>query len=142
MAAENYLMNLSKYISKNFILKISLLFALVASAAVFDMYHQVNQSISKRENKASSQNDPESNKVFFCNQVTNFNLKTPGTENSIRLRFAFNQDKFQIKYYNLRTFQLMKAETSHISASTVRYFHSLPYKRVIYSSPDDTPPLV
>lgn len=135
-------MNLSKYISKNFILKISLLFALVASAAVFDMYHQANQNVSKRANKASSQNDQESNKVFFCNQVTNFNLKTQGTDNSIRLRFAFHQDKFQIKYYNLRTFQMMKAETSHVSASTVRDFHSIPYKKVLYSSPDDTPPLV
>jgi len=134
-------MNLSKYISKNFIVKLSLLFALIALAVVFDMHHPVNQSIRKSANKSPFQSEPESNKVFFCNQVSSFNLKTLGTENPIRLRFAFNQDKFLIKYYNLRTFQMMKAETSHVSVSAVRYFHSLPYKRVLYSSPDDTPPL-
>lgn len=134
-------MNLSKYISRNFIVKLCLLFALVVSAAVFDMYHQVNLSISKNIHKEPFQNEPENSKVFVCTQAPSFNLKTLGTENPIRTRFEFNQDKFLVKYYNLRTFQLMKAETSHVSFSTVRYFHSLPYRRVLYSSPDDTPPL-
>lgn len=134
-------MNLSKYISKNFIIKLCLLFALVVSAAVFDMYHQVNLNFTKSANKTPFQNDSETNKVFFCTQAPGFNLKTPGTENPIRLRFEFNQNRFLIKYYNLRTFQLMKAETSPVSFSSVRYFHSLPYRRVLYSSPDDTPPL-
>lgn len=133
-------MDLSKYISKNFIIKLALLFALVASAIVFDMYHQSNQSVSKNTKKIPSQS--ENDKVFFCNQVITYNLKTLGNENPIRLRFAFSQDKFLIKYYNLRTFQMMKAETSHVFVSKVRYFHSLPFKRVLYSSPDDTPPLV
>jgi len=134
-------MNLSKYISRNFIIKLCLLVTLVVSAALFDMYHQVNLSLDKRSDKTPFQTESETNKVFFCTQVPGFNLKTLGTENPIRIRFDFNQDKFLIKYYNLRTFQLMKAETSHVSFSSVRYFHSLPYRRVLYSSPDDTPPL-
>ncbi len=135
-------MNLNKYISRNLVIRLSLLFSLVALAALFDVYHQVNQKICKSASKAPVQNDSDNNKVFFCNQVSNFNLKTLGTENPLRLRFSINQDKFLIKYYNLRTFQMMKAETSHVSISNVRYFHSIPYKRVLYSSPDDTPPLL
>ena len=135
-------MNLSKYISRSLIIKVCLLFALIASAVVFDMYHKVNQSFAKNSNKLPYSGESDNNKVFFCNQVTSFNLKTLGSENPIRLRFDVQQDKFLVKYYNLRTFQIMKEETSHISLSAVRYFHSLPYKRVLYSSPDDTPPLV
>lgn len=134
-------MNLSKYISRNFVIKFSLLIAVVALAAIFDMYHQVNVGITKAASKAPVQKDSENNKVFFCSQATNFNFKVSATENPIRLRFSINQDKFLIKYYNQRTFQITKAETSHVSYSTVRYFHALPYKRVLYSSPDDTPPL-
>ena len=36
---------------------------------------------------------------------------------------------------------MMKAETIHACFPSVNSFHSLPFKRVLYSSPDDTPPL-
>jgi hypothetical protein len=139
LAAENKRMNLSKYISKTFIIKLALLGMMVAFAALFDMYHQVEQNENKSTSKVPVQSDSE--KVFFCNQVNNFNIKTLGTEFQIRLRFTVDQDKFLIKHYNQRTFQMMKAETSLATVTSVRDFHSIPYRRFFYSSPDDTPPL-
>jgi len=134
-------MNLRKYISKHFILRLSLLIALVGGAAIFDMYHTANHKITRQIHKMPISDEAEANKTFFCNQVPTFNLKTSATEFSVRPRFACTQDKFLLQYYNLRTFQLMKAEAIQSSFSAISSFHSLPFNRVIYSSPDDIPPL-
>jgi len=134
-------MNLKKYISKNLIIRLSLLLALVSAAAIFDMYNTANQIMADSVRKIPAPDEADSNKIFFCNQVPTYNLKTSGTDFSIRFRFVCSEDKFLLKHYNLRTFQLMKAETLHSSSQSVCSFHSLPYHRVFYFSPDDTPPL-
>jgi len=134
-------MNLKKYISKHFIMRICLLLVLGSGAAVFDLYHVANQKLSDNVRKKPSTDEAESNKVFFCNQLPTYNLKTAGTDFTVRFRLAFSQDKFLLKHYNLRTFQLMKAETVHCFVPSVCSFHSLPFNRVLYASPDDTPPL-
>jgi hypothetical protein len=134
-------MHLKKYISNSFITRLSLLLALVAAAAVFDMYHSANQKLTEKINKIPVSDETETHKTFFCTQIPSYNLKTLGSEFSVRFRFAFTQDKFLLKYYNLRTFQLMKAEALHSSFPTLCSFHSLPFNRVLYASPDDAPPL-
>lgn len=135
-------MHLKKYMSKHFIVRICLLFALIGGAAVFDMYHTANQQLADSIKKMPGSDEPATNKVFFCNQVPTYNLKTSGTDLNIKLRFACTQNKFLQKHYNLRTFQLMKAEAVQACFSFGLSFRSLPYNRVLYASPDDTPPLV
>jgi hypothetical protein len=134
-------MNLKKYLSKHFIIRLCLLLALVGSASVFDMYQAANQKISKQIHKIPISDEADTNKAFFCNQVPVYNLKTSATEFSVRFRFTCTQDKFLLQYYNLRTFQLMKAEAIHASFPSVCSFHSLPFNRVLYESSDDIPPL-
>jgi len=134
-------MNLKKYISKHFILRICLLLLMVSGAAVFDLYHVANQKLSDNVRKKPATDEAESNKVFFCNQLPTYNLKTAGNDFQIRFRLAYSQDKFLLKHYNLRTFQMMKAETVQCFVPSVCSFHSLPFNRVLYASPDDTPPL-
>ena len=134
-------MNLKKYISKHFIMRICLLLLLVSGAAVFDLYHVANQKLSDNIRKKPATDEAESNKVFFCNQLPTYNLKTAGNDFQIRFRLAYSQDKFLLKHYNLRTFQMMKAETVQCFVPSVCSFHSLPFNRVLYASPDDTPPL-
>jgi hypothetical protein len=134
-------MNLKKYISKHFIMRVCLLLLLVSGAAVFDLYHVANQKLADNVRKKPATDEAESNKVFFCNQLPTYNLKTAGTDFQIRFRLAYSQDKFLLKHYNLRTFQMMKAETVQCFVPSVCSFHSLPFNRVLYASPDDTPPL-
>lgn len=141
MAPEKLLMNLKKYISKHFILRMILLIALVGSAALFDVYHQVSQTTAGNTKKAPVSNETEANKLFFCNQAPAFNLKTLGSDFSVKIRMTCTQHKFLLKYYNLRTFQMVKAESLHTSFPVVSSYQALPFNRVIYSSPDDTPPL-
>jgi len=134
-------MNLEKYISKHFIMRVCLLLLLVGGAAVFDLYHAANQKISGNVGKMPSSNETENDKVFFCSQLPTYNLKVPANDFSVRFRLSVSQDKYLLRYYNLRTFQLMKAETVHCFVPSVCSFHSLPFNRVLYASPDDTPPL-
>jgi len=134
-------MKFTKYISKHLIMRLCLLLALVGSAAVFDMYHTSNQTLADSIRKNPNQDESGTNKIFFYNQLPINNLKTSGTDFSIRFRFAYSQDKFLQKHYNLRTFQMMKAETMNSFFPSVCSFHSLPFNRVLYSSPDDIPPL-
>jgi hypothetical protein len=134
-------MNLKKYMSKHFMMRLCLLLLLVSGAAVFDMYHAAHQQLADSIRKIPVPDQSDTNKTFFCNQVPTYNLKTSGTELSFRSRFACTQNKFLLKHYNLRTFQLMKAEAVHSSFPSVCMFHSLPFNRVLYDSPDDTPPL-
>lgn len=130
-----------KYLSKHFISRFCLLLLLVAAAAVFDMYHVSNQKLADSLSKAPAKKDIDGCKMFFCNQVNTYNLKTPAGESSVRFRLAYTQDKFLVKHYNLRTFQLMKAESLHSFFPVICSLHSLPFNRVLYSSPDDMPPL-
>ena len=141
MAAENILMNLGKTISKHFILRFCLLLLLVGGAAIFDLYHAANQKISDNARTTPSSSEAGNDKVFFCNQLPTYNLKVSANDFSVRFRLSISQDKYLLKYYNLRTFQLMKAETVHCFVPSVCSFHSLPFNRVLYASPDDTPPL-
>ena len=131
-----------KYISKHFILRLCLLILLIGSAAVFDMYHASSQTLADSLTRVPSKNDMDGCKMFFCNQVNTYNLKTPSNEFSVRFRLAYTQDKFLLKHYNLRTFQLMKAESLHSFFPVICSFHSLPFNRVLYSSPDDVPPIM
>lgn len=131
-----------KYISKLFILRLCLLFALIGSAAVFDMYHAGNNKSADPITKMPVEKDVNAWKMYFCNPVNTFNFKTPAGDNfSILCRFAISQDKFLLRHYNLRTFQLMKAESLHSFLSVVCSFKSLPFNLLLYSIPDDKPPL-
>lgn len=130
-----------KYISKHLLLRICLLIALIGTAAVFDMYNAANHKLADSIMKIPAKKDFDAGKMFFCNQVNTYNLKTAAGEFSFRFRFACTQDKFLLKHYNLRTFQMMKAESLHSFFPVVCSFHSLPFNRVLYSSPDDIPPL-
>jgi len=134
-------MKFKKYLSKHFLLRFCLLLALVGGATAFDMYHAANLKIALKTKKIPSSQETENNQTFFFNQVPTYNLKTSSTEFSIRFRNTFTQNKFLIQHYNLRTFQLMKAEAIQTGFSSVCSFRSLPFNRVLYSSPDDIPPL-
>jgi hypothetical protein len=122
-------------------MRLCLLIALISGAAVFDMYYAGSHKLADLNTKIPAKKDVDDGKMFFCNQVNNFNLKTAAGEFHVRFRFFCTQDKFLLKHYNLRTFQMMKAESLHSFFPVVCSFHSLPFNRVLYSSPDDTPPL-
>jgi len=135
-------MNLKKFMSKQLVLRFILLISLMGGAAVYDLSHASELNLSKSTHKKQSTPETDNCKTFFCNQVPVYNLKTSPTEASIKFKFSCTQDKFLLQYYNLRTFQMMKAEAVSACFTAVSLFHSLPFNKVLYASPDDVPPLV
>lgn len=134
-------MSVKKYISKEAIMRFMMLLALLGAAAVFDMYHTVNKNLADNIRKIPSHDETGSGKTFFCNQLPSFNLKVSSQELSVRFGYSYTQDKFLLKHYNLRTFQLLKAEQGNQETSLSLSAHFRPYNRILYSGPDDTPPL-
>lgn len=134
-------MHFKKYISKHLIMRFCMLLALIGAAAVFDMYHTVNTNLADSIHRLPSHDESGSGKTFYCNQIPSFNLKISSSEISFRFRYAYTQDKFLLKHYNLQTFQILKAERINSPFSPVFSSHFLPFNRVLYASPDDTPPL-
>lgn len=135
--SKNRSVKFKKYISRHLVVRLSMLIALISAAALFDMYHTPDG----KKAQVPASDEADSAKVFFCSQVPVTNLKTSGTDFVVRFRFACTQDKFLLKHYNLRTFLLMKAETTQVSFPSVSSFHSLPFNRTLYPNSDDTPPL-
>lgn len=128
-------------ISKHVLLRLFMLLALIGTAAVVDMYLASHQNLAQPITQVPSDKDLDGGEMYFCNQVNSYNLKTPAGEFSVRFRLACTQNKFLLKHYNLRTFQMMKAESLHSFFPVVCSFHALPFNRVLYASPDDMPPL-
>jgi hypothetical protein len=118
-----------------------MLIALLGSAALFDMYHSSSQKSIGSQTRLPDKDQADGLKMYVCNQISSYNLKTPANEFSVRFKLAYTQDKFLLKHYNLRTFQMMKAESLRTSFPVLCSYHSLAFNRVIYFSPDDTPPL-
>jgi hypothetical protein len=134
-------MNLKKYLSKHLIVRLIVLFSLIGAAAIFDLYNATNCDFPETEQTSPEPENKGFGQLFFYNQVNSFNLKLTAHELSVRFRFAFSENKFLVKHYNLRTFQLMKAESIVSSFPSMSRFHYLPFNRLVYSSPDDTPTL-
>lgn len=121
-------------------MRFCLLLALLGAAAIFDMYHTANKNLADHL-RIPSHDETGSGKTFFCNQLPTFNLKISSSQFSARFKFAYTQDKFLLKYYNHRTFQILKAEEEQAAVPFFFSAHFLPFNRVLYSGPDDTPPL-
>jgi hypothetical protein len=122
-------------------MRFCMLLLLLGAAAVFDMHHTVNKTLADRIHRIPPHDETGSGKIFFCNQLPSFNLKISSSEWPFRFRFACTHDKFLLKHYNLRTFQILKAEQeNHSVPSFFAACHSH-LVRLRYSVPDDTPPL-
>jgi hypothetical protein len=134
-------MGLKKFMSKQLVLRFVMLMILVGGAAVYDLSHASDQKLIKHTHPKPSPQEPDNFKTFFCNQVPVYNLKITPSETTIRFRFACTEDKFLLHYFNLRTFQMMKAEAVTACFTSIGLFHSLPFNKVLYANPDDVPPL-
>lgn len=129
---------IDRYISKRLLVRLAMLFAMIAAAALFDLYHT---SPGNKIAASHQANEPESGKICFYSQTNPNNLKVTSNDFVARSRFACTENKFLLKHHNSRTFQIMKAETVSVCFSAESSFHSLPFRRIFYLSPDDTPPV-
>jgi hypothetical protein len=132
-------MNINKKISKKEILKLALFAAVIGIAALFDFYFD-NKRVDVNEIAASTpENEKEQGSILLINQTINSGVKVSACKTVVRKPQLKSHDKFVQRYYQLRNFQVLKAEVQTQTTPLINTYHYLAFKNYFYSIPDDDP---
>ena len=132
-------MNIKRKISKKIVLRLALFAAVIGMASLFDIYFE-NGQVEIVEIKAnSSKDEKKQEKIVLISQSTNLDLKTQVQKTVVRKLQVKSHDKYIQKYYQLRNYQVLKAEVQTQTAPLINSYHYLAFKNYFYSIPDDIP---
>jgi hypothetical protein len=132
-------MNIEKKISKKVILKLALFAAVIGIAALFDFYFDNSQVDVNEIETGSPENEKEQGSILLINQTINSGAKASASKTIVRKPQIKSHDKFIQKYYQLRNYQVLKAEVQTQTAPLINAYHYLAFKNYFYSLPDDIP---
>ncbi len=132
-------MNIKKKISKKVVLKLALFVAVIGLATLFDHYFDKNTAEAKEIEASSSKENQEQKTLVFISQSLNIGVKTTVEKTVPRKLQLKSQDKFVQKYYQLRNYQVLKAEVQTQTTPLINTYHYLAFKNYFYSVPDDIP---
>lgn len=132
-------MDFKKKISKKIVLKLALFVAVIGLATLFDHYFDKNSEEAKEIEASSSKENQDHKTLVFISQSLNIGVKTT-VEKTVPRKFQLkSQDKFIQKYYQLRNYQVLKAEVQTLTTPLISTYHYLAFKNYFYSVPDDIP---
>jgi hypothetical protein len=132
-------MNINKKISKKGILKLALFAAVIGIAALFDFYFD-NKQVDVNEIAASTpENEKEQGSILLISQTINSGAKASASKTVVRKPQLKSHDKYFQMYYQLRNFQVLKAEVQTQTTPLINTYHYLAFKNYFYSIPDDDP---
>jgi hypothetical protein len=131
--------NIKKKISKKVVLKLAVFVAVIGLATLFDHYFYKNTAEAKEIEASSSKGNQEQKTILLISQTPNFGAKTLAEKTLPRKLQLKSQDKFIQKYYQLRNYQVLKAEVQTQTTPLISSYHYLAFKNYFYSSPDDIP---
>lgn len=132
-------MNNKRKISKKLILRLALFIAVIGLASLFDVYFESKQ-VEIVENESDSAKDTKTrNTVHLISQSKDLVVKTPVQKTFSRKLQIKSHDKFIQKYYQLRNYQVLKAEVQTQTTPLINSYHYLAFKNYFYSLPDDVP---
>lgn len=108
-------------------------------ATLFDIYFDKNEleSAEIESNQSKDEKGPDS--ILLISQTPNFGAKTFEQKTFSRKVQIKSHDKFFQKYYQLRNYQVLKAEVQTQTAPLINSYHYLAFKNYFYSIPDDVP---
>ncbi|MCK5729698.1 MAG: hypothetical protein KAH68_01405 [Draconibacterium sp.] len=132
-------MEIKKYISKKLILRLAFFVAIISVATLFDLYFENNPEKLKLIQTESADNTDVQGSVYFATQTNTFDVKTSSQKNTRRKLHAQSHAKFVQKYYQLRNFQILKAEVQTQTSPLILSYHYLVFKNYFFSAPDDDP---
>lgn len=131
-------MNIKKIISKKLVVRLALFAAVIGIAALFDIYFD-NNRIELKEIETNSQDEKEQGSILLINQTINSGAKVTAGKTVVKKPQLKSHDKFIQKYYQLRNYQVLKAEVQTQTAPLINAYHYLAFKNYFYSIPDDIP---
>ncbi len=132
-------MEFKKKISKKVVLKLALFVAVIGLATLFDHYFDKNTAEAEEIEASSSKENKEQKTILLISQTPNFGVKSIAEKTIPRKLQLKSQDKFIQKYYQLRNYQVLKAEVQTQTTPLISTYHYLVFKNYFYSVPDDIP---
>ncbi len=113
--------------------------AVIGLATLFDHYFDKNTAEAKEIEDSSSKENQEQKTFVLVSQSLNIGVKTTVEKTVSRKLQLKSQDKFIQKYYQLRNYQVLKAEVQTQTTPLINTYHYLAFKNYFYSVPDDIP---
>lgn len=132
-------MNIKSKISRKLVLRLALFVAVIGLASLFDIYFDDNEVKTEETETGSANDEKKQEKIVLISQATNFDLKTPVQKSVVRKLQVKSHDKFIQKYYQLRNYQVLKAEVQTQTTPLINIYHYLAFKNYFFSIPDDIP---
>jgi hypothetical protein len=134
-----FCMDFKNKISKKVVVKLAVFVAVIGLATLFDHYFDKNIAEAKEIETRSSKENQEHKTLVFISQSTNIGVKTTVEKTVPRKLQLKSHDKFLQKYYQLRNYQVLKAEVQTQTTPLINTYHYLAFKNYFYSIPDDIP---
>lgn len=132
-------MKIGMKISKNMVLRLAVFAAVIGIAALFDIYFDNNRIEIKEIESNSPKDEKEQSSILLINQNVNSGAKASASKTVVRKPQLKSHDKYVQKYYQLRNYQILKAEAQIQTAPIISTYHYLAFKNYFYSIPDDVP---
>ena len=132
-------MDIKKYISKKLLLRLAFFVAIIGVATLFDLYFENNPEKLKVIQTESADNTDVQSIAYFITQTNTFDVKTSSQKNTGRKLQVQSHIKFVQKYYQLRNFQVLKAEVQTQTSPLILSYHYLVFKNYFFTTPDDDP---
>ncbi len=120
-------------------MKLAVFVAVIGLATLFDHYFDKNMAEAEEIEASSSKENQEQKTILLISQSPNFGVKSLAEKTAPRKLQLKSQDKFIQKYYQLRNYQVLKAEVQTQTSPLISTYHYLVFKNYFYSVPDDIP---
>lgn len=120
-------------------MRLALFVAVIGMASLFDIYFDDNKVKPLETETGQSNEGKKQEKIVLISQATNFDIKTQVQKTVVRKLQLKQHDKLIQKYYQLRNYQVLKAEVQTQTTPIINTYHYLAFKNYFFSVPDDSP---
>ena len=120
-------------------LRLALFAAVIGIAALFDIYFDNNRVELNEFETSSPEDEKEQGSILLINQTINSGAKVSAGKTIVRNPQLKSHDKLVQKYYQLRNYQVLKAEAQTQTTPLINSYHYLVFKNYFYSVPEDNP---
>ena len=132
-------MNIKTKISRRLVLQLTIFVVVIGLATCFDIYYKDKKVNVTSTETNSPDNSNDQNAVHLISQSMDLGVKTYAQKIVVRKVQIKSQDKYIRKYYQLRNYQVLKAEVQKQTAPLINSYHYLAYKNYFFTNPDDIP---
>jgi len=120
-------------------IQLALFVAVIGMATLFDIYFENNPDVTVENEANSSKDEKTKDTILLISQSTDLGVKTSVQKTFSRKLQVKSHDKFFQKYYQLRNYQVLKAEVQTQTTPLINSYQYLAFKNYFYSIPDDVP---